>query len=547
MRVVSLLALSLAVFSAPVFAADINVGPGRTYKTLAAGVAAAKAGDRVLLDAGTYTDNTATIAVPLTIEGQGSGAILRMSAFLANHKGILITQADTTVRNITFDNARVSEGDGNNGAGIRAEGGNLTVDNCIFTNNQDGILANAIPGAVVTVSNSVFNANGNDDGYSHAMYINEVASLTVTGSTFDGTKRGHNIKSRALVTTVSDSILDDGVTGTTSYALDFPNGGVVAVSNVKIGQGSKSVNGAMISYGAEGSLKPVNSLTVSNSTFTNVLRSPSAAAVYNFTTIPARLVNNDVAKVPMVLRGPGEILGSKISTTQRLPAVFPAGQQTGQSYLRVYNSGEAPGTVTITLRDPVTGGVLSEWKSPPIPPQAAPQFDIPTIEAAASAAFSIPALYSVTIHADISGYFQHVLYRPQDGTLSNLSACDTIAISIPIPRASNVHSALLNDGFPSSVVFFNTGEEAMSAVVGLYDARNGNRLGTYTTPSIAPLAQVTVSVGAMESAIGVTPGAGMYHYNVKLDNAFTGIFQHLVNNRGAGLVTDMTTVCPLNN
>lgn len=529
------------------FAADVNVGPSRTYKTLAAGVAAAKAGDRVLLDAGTYTDNTAITSVPLTIEGAGTGAVLRATVNLANHKGILITGATTTVRNITFDGAKVAEDDGNNGAGIRSESGSLTVDNCAFTNNQNGILVNAIPGAVVTVANSRFDGNGANDGLTHGMYVNEVAQVVVTNSTFNGTKGGHNVKSRALATTVTDSTLDDGVTGTTSYALDFPNGGTVTVTNVKINQGTRSVNGAMIAFGAEGSLKTVNSLAVSDSTFTNQLRSPSAAAVYNFTGTPALLVNNDLAKVPIALRGAGEVRGGKVSTTQRAASIFANGQPAGQSYLRFYNSGEVAGTVTIALRDPVTGELLAEWKTPAIAPQAAPQFDIPTVQAAATQSFPVPPLYSMTVHSDIVGYFQHVLYRPQDGTLSNLSTCDTIPISIPIPRASSVHSSLLSAGFPSSIVFYNTGEAAMSAEVGLYDARTGGRLGTYRTPSIAPLGQVTVAVNAMEDAIGVSPGAGMYHYNVKLDNAFTGTMQHLVNNKSAGLITDMTTACPLNN
>lgn len=303
----------------------------------------------------------------------------------------------------------------------------------------------------------------------------------------------------------------------------------------------------MIAFGAEGHLKIVNSLMVSNSTFTNLLRAPSAAAVYNFTGTPAQLINNDLEKVPMALRGPGEVRGGKQSITQRTATVFAGGQSAGQSYLRFYNNGEASGTVTVALRDPDTGALLAEWKSPLIPPQAAPQFDIPTLAAAATQNFAVPPLYSVTIHADINGYFQHVLFRPQDGTLSNLSACDGIPISIPLPRASSVHSSLLSSGFPSSIVFYNTGEAAASAVVGIYDARTGSRLGTYRSPSIAPLAQVTVGVNSIEDAIGVKPGAGMYHYNVKLDNAFTGTMQHLVNNQAAGLITDMTTACPLNN
>lgn len=539
------LVCSLAAYQAS--AADINVGLSRTYKTLAAGVAAANAGDRILLDAGTYVDNTAITAVPLTIEGQGAGAILHMSGNLPNRKGILVTGATTTLRNITFDGAKVAEDDGNNGAGVRAEGGSLIIDNCAFTNNQNGILVNAIPGAVVNVSNSRFDGNGANDGFTHGMYVNEVAQLAVTTSTFNGTRGGHNIKSRAIVTTVSDTTLDDGVTGTTSYALDFPNGGDVTVSNVKITQGSHSVNGAMIAYGAEGNLKVVNNFTVSNSTFTNGLNAPSAAAVYNYTSVPAQLVNDDLAQVPIALRGAGTIQGGKISTTQRTASVFSNGQPAGQSFLRFYNSGDAPGTVTVTLRDPVTGAALSAWKSPAIPPRAAPQIDIPTIEAAAAQAFPIPAQYSVTIHADINGYFQHVLYRPQDGTLSNLSACDGHPISIPIPYANSVHSSLLSAGFPSSVVFYNTGDAAKRVVVGVYDARNGTRLGTYTSAEIAPLAQLTVTVDSMEDAIGVKPGAGMYQYNIKLDNDFTGTMQHLVNNKAAGLITDMTNACPLNN
>ncbi|MHB1204648.1 MAG: hypothetical protein ACYCZX_03695, partial [Rhodospirillaceae bacterium] len=446
-----------------------------------------------------------------------------------------------------FDGARVREDDGNNGTGIRGEAGNLNVDGCSFTNNQDGILGNAIPGAVVTVTNSTFNGNGANDGYSHGMYINEVAELVVTGSTFDGTKGGHDIKSRALVTTVTNSTLDDGVTGTTSYALDFPNGGVVTVDKVVVNQGTRTQNGAMVAYGAEGSLKAVNSLTVTNSTFTNQYRAPSAAAVYNFSSIPAKLANDDFQKVPIALRGPGDIVSSTFGVTQRSPAIFSSGQQTSQSYLRFYNSGPASGTVTLSLYDPVSGALLSEWKSPSIPPGASPQYGIPTLEAAAARSFAIPQTYSLTIHADINGSFQHVLYRPLDGTFSNLSACDGLQASATAPRATNVHSSLLSAGFPSSIIVYNTGPVAMSATLGVNDARDGARLGVYSTGEIAPLGQVTVNVATIESALNLKPGPGMYHYNIKVENGFTGMLQHLVNNKAAGLLTDMTATCALNN
>ena len=538
--------LIFALACTEAFAADVNVGPSRTYKTLAAGVSAAKAGDRVLLDAGTYTDDTAITSVPLTIEGAGAGAILRAPTLLANHKAILITGAATTVRNITFDGAHVTEDDGNNGAGIRGEAGNLNIDGCTFTNNQDGMLVNAIPGAVVTVTNSVFNGNGANDGYSHGMYVNEVAELVVTSSTFDGTRGGHDIKSRALITTVTNSKLDDGVTGTTSYALDFPNGGVVTVDKVVVNQGTRTENGTMVAYGAEGNLKAANSLTVTNSVFTNQYRGPSAAAVYNFTSIPAKLANDDFQKVPIALRGAGDILSSTVGVTQRSPAIFSSSQSGGQSYFRFYNSGAAPGTVTMSIYDPVTGTLLSEWKSPLIPPGASPQYGIPTVEAAAGRGFTIPQTYSLTIHADINGSFQHVLYRPLDGTFSNLSACDSLQLAAAAPRATNVHSSLLAAGFPSSVIVYNTGAAAMSATLGVNDARDGTRLGVYATDAIPPLGQVTVSVATLEAALHLTPGAGMYHYNIKVENGFTGMLQHLVTNKAVGLVTDMTATCALN-
>ena len=65
-------------------------------------------------------------------------------------KGLLIIDApDVTVRNLTLQRARVPDG---NGAGIRMEGGNLTVDGVHFVNNQNGILTAADPSWTLTVT-----------------------------------------------------------------------------------------------------------------------------------------------------------------------------------------------------------------------------------------------------------------------------------------------------------------------------------------------------------------------------------------------------------
>ena len=287
-------------------ARDINVGPSRSLQTLADAVTAAGPGDRLLLDPGAYLDDTASVDTPLIIEGAGSGATLKITQHLPNQKGILIGNADLTVRNLTFDGAFVLDREGKNGAGIRMQRGNLVVENCTFQNNQDGMLVNPIAGATVTISGSTFLNNGAGDGFSHGMYVNEVAQVTVRDSTFTGTKQGHSIKSRALATTVVNTLIDDGVVGTSSYAIDLPNGGVAVIDGVKITQGPNTTNPSMIAYGAEGNLKAVNSLTVSNSTFVNKLNSPNAVAVYNFTTTVAAVLINDTAEnIATVLRGLG--------------------------------------------------------------------------------------------------------------------------------------------------------------------------------------------------------------------------------------------------
>ena len=305
-------------------AADIYVGPTRSYTTLASAVAVAQANDRLLLDAGVYQDQSATISVPLTIEGLGTGAIFRITTPLSNHKGILIANANLTVRNLTFDGARVTTYDGNNGAGIRYQAGSLLVERCAFYNNQNGILANPDASGAVTVRYSTFSGNGIGDGYTHAMYVNAVGQLTVSDSTFSATKVGHDIKSRALKTTIVNTVLDDGVSGSTSYAIDLPNGGVAVLDGLQITQGTSTQNPTMIAYGAEGNVPSNSSLTVSNSTFTNALAGGSTG-VYNFSSYTVQLLGNTFTGVQSPLVGAGQITtGTVASTTPTTPATDPA-------------------------------------------------------------------------------------------------------------------------------------------------------------------------------------------------------------------------------
>ena len=105
----------------------------------------------------------------------------------------------------------------------------------------------------------------------------------------------------------------------------------------------------------------------------------------------------------------------------------------------------------------------------------------------------------------------------------------------------------MDNGFPSSIVINNTGDTAVAAVLTVYDASTGAMLGgtTYTSAAVPPKGHLTVPVLSIESALGITPAQGQFHYVIEVAPSLTGFLQHLVNNVGAGVITDMTTTCAL--
>lgn len=230
----------------------------------------------------------------------------------------------------------------------------------------------------------------------------------------------------------------------------------------------------------------------------------------------------------------------------RAGAVFSsaAGTQTGsQSYIRFLNTGITANTVTATLIDPATGRQLGQWNSPTVPAGAQVQYFIGELEGVLDQGAAVPINYALNVTSRFPGYFQHVLYRPADGTLTNLTTCGA-GVTAHATQVSGVHSSLIA-GFPSQIVVSSADGQRRSVTLGVYDARNGTRLGSYTTARIPSLGQVVVSMTDIEAALGINPSPGIYHYIIRIDSTFTGQLQHLVNNLKTGVVSDMTTVCAL--
>lgn len=293
----------------------LTVGTTGHYKTISSAVSAADADSNpgnyydIQVAPGTYTNDFPYVARPMTIEVNprfaGRAVVLKATKALPNEKGIILTVASLTVNGLTFTGAEISNALGGNGAGIRDQntgpGANLTVLNSIFTGNQEGILTGNDAGETITVVNSKFVNNGNPDVnyFQHGLYVNYAGSLTVSNSLFCGQLIGHDVKSRAAVTTIENNRLYDGAAnaalgcnaGSSSLAVDLPNGGAATVSGNAIVQGAASQNYKMVDYGEEGLVYSNNNFLVSNNAFTSS-GTPSATAVYDPPCVTAQMYGN---------------------------------------------------------------------------------------------------------------------------------------------------------------------------------------------------------------------------------------------------------------
>jgi len=274
-------------------AANAGVIYASDFAQLSAAIASANASageDTIYLSPGEYSGgslpnilDSLTLALDPASGAPAGAAILNTTP--TEEKGILtipfgVNSVNLTVNGLTFENASISASSGGNGAGIRDQSSgvsSLNILNSRFLNNQTGVLTGNGTNELldVLISNSLFANNGAADPFQHAIYIYG-HSLAVSGSTFCGTNTGHDIKSRAAITSVTNSTLYDGApdpsnpicqTGSSSYALDLPNGGNVTIQGVNFVQGAATQNRAIVSYGEEGLNFSDNSLLVSDSNF----------------------------------------------------------------------------------------------------------------------------------------------------------------------------------------------------------------------------------------------------------------------------------------
>jgi hypothetical protein len=245
------------------------VNPDVNGQTLQEVVRRAKDGDIIELMEGEFRGNLLIENRQLTLRGMGSkpsvikgdGKVVPAPALWTVRGGAV------TLQNLEFRGARSQDG---GGAGVRMEGGRLTVLRCSFFDNEHGLLATNDEAAELIIQGSVFGmAPRVQGGLYHLLNVGRIGKLNITATRFQQGFEGHLIKSRAREAFIGYNFIHDSVRGGASYEIELANGGQAIVIGNVIGQGADSQNRVVVAYGTEGKLWDKNSLHLAHNTLVN--------------------------------------------------------------------------------------------------------------------------------------------------------------------------------------------------------------------------------------------------------------------------------------
>jgi hypothetical protein len=290
------------------FTRILEVGSTKTYLTPSEVSSIAIDGDTILINAEEYIGD-ATVWYPnnLVIKGINGRPHLRANGVYVQGKGTWVIKGNnTTIENIEFSEASVPD---QNGAGIRQDGGSLTIRNCYFHNNENGILGGTT--GTILIEYSQFFYNGYGDGQSHNLYISNIDTLIFRYNYSHHARIGHNVKSRAKVNFIEYNRIMDENNGTSSYAIDIPNGGLTYIIGNLIQQGVDTDNSTIISYGAEGLINPISKLYFINNTVVNDRW--AGTFLYVRTGSIAKIQNNIFTGPGTILNGVGNLITNLIT------------------------------------------------------------------------------------------------------------------------------------------------------------------------------------------------------------------------------------------
>jgi len=259
----------------PAAADTLMAGPDAVPMALDEAVRAAKDGDTIELLSGEYRSTLLIENRRLTLRGVGSKpplisgeGKLRQSLALWTVRG-----GEVRLENLEFRGARGADG---SGAGVRMEGGRLSLKNVAFFDNEVGLITAQDEAAELDIESCVFGGSPRVvGGLYHLLNVGRIGKFSVTATRFQQGFEGHLIKTRAKENYITYNFIHDGVRGGASYEVEVARGGLAVIVGNVIAQGADSRNPVLLAYGTELQTWPVNELYVAHNTFVNYAWSPA--------------------------------------------------------------------------------------------------------------------------------------------------------------------------------------------------------------------------------------------------------------------------------
>ncbi|WAC73997.1 hypothetical protein OU995_04495 [Roseateles sp. SL47] len=281
----------------------LRVGPGLRLRTLAAAAAEARPGCTIEVLAGDYRADVATWTQDdLTLRAVGGRVRLLANGAHAQGKGIFVCAGQRmSITGFDFIGARVPD---RNGAGIRLERGSLTLRECRFEDNENGLLSANDPAISLDIERCEFGAIAPGEGRTHNCYVGSIGRLRVVGSYFHHGHTGHLLKTRAAVNHLFYNRLTDE-TGRASFELEFPNGGLALVVGNLIQQSAATENYHLVAYGSEGLVGPRHELHLINNTLVDLRPAGGVYLRMAAGVQKVRLINNLLCGKRELPPGPG--------------------------------------------------------------------------------------------------------------------------------------------------------------------------------------------------------------------------------------------------
>jgi len=266
----TLVTLALLASSAPATAGPdapfTILETGQRFADLQAAVSSVGMGRATILIApGLYRQCAVQQGGRITFRAAQPGTAIFEGRACEGKAALVLRGQGSVVDGLVFRGYRVADG---NGAGIRTEMGDLTVTNTMFRDSQEGILGGEPRGQRIVIDRSTFSGLGQCDetpDCSHAIYLANTGSVSITHSRFERGTGGHYVKLRVPQVAITDNSFDDTAGRRTNYMIDLPEGarGTIARNTFVQGHGKEN-HSALIVVAAEARTYPSAGLRIAD-------------------------------------------------------------------------------------------------------------------------------------------------------------------------------------------------------------------------------------------------------------------------------------------